>query len=126
MTVDNEKFKEMMLLIPFLLPLEKQEHIDTIDGIFGQGTTKEFPQFFKSIADLALYYPDVLEGWLLWIKEAIDYSIGLRPDYPEMQGAPMEKIIRIIRVRMNKDLSDADRIKAEKKITDDDLDQFPK
>lgn len=126
MPVEKERFKEMMMLIPFILPLDKQEHIDSIDAIFGQGTTKEFPQLFKSIADMANYYPEALEGWLIWIQEAIDYALGKRNDYPEMEGAPMEKVMKIIRIRMNQDSTDAEKIKAEKKVINDDLDKFAK
>ena len=103
-------------MIPFLLPLDKQENIDAMDAILGQGFTKEFPIFMKSIADSMMNYPEELEGWLIWVQQAIDYSLGKRNDYPEMEGAPVEKIRKIIALRMNQTLSNAEKIKEEKKI----------
>ena len=105
-----------MIMIPFLLPLDKQENIDAMDAILGQGFTKEFPIFMKSMAEAMLVYKDDLEGWLIWIKEGVDYILGEREDYPTMEGAPLDKIRKIVALRMNSALTQAEKIKKEKLI----------
>jgi len=84
MTLDSQKVKEMFWLFSKVLPLDESKSKQQINSIFGKEFSNLIPDLALSIGDLGSKNLEILDLYLDFIVDAIQYMRNEKSDLPDM------------------------------------------
>jgi hypothetical protein len=96
-----DRVDEMFFLWGNILPIYSETNKAALEGLMGAGLADVIPQIMKQLSQLCMDYPDDFNGYLEFIKEAIDYMRGDSNNSPAVDTSELNEKVQEEKQKIN-------------------------